>query len=143
MDEIYNITILRWATRIPHRGKLVQADVSVSKKSRICGSRMSLDACLKDGRIDQVSIEVEACALGQATAAIVGQHMIGLDETELKGIKARFSHMIKTGEINFPEKWQDLADLAPVKDLPGRHGSVMLPFDCLEAVFEKASSSKK
>ena len=60
---------------------------------------------------------------------------IGLTEAELSDIAARFRHMVKTGEVDFPEKWQKLSLLAAVTDHPGRHGSVVLPFEVLEQLF--------
>jgi len=138
MTELYNTDILRWTTRIAHQARLVDADVTVTKTSRICGSRISADAKLTLGAISAFGQEVKACALGQASAAIVSQHVIGLTSDELDDIAARFRHMVKTGEADFPAKWADLAILAPVYDHPGRHGSVMLPFECLEAIFLEA-----
>lgn len=90
---------------------------------------------LAGGAIARFGQEVRACALGQATAAIFGQHVIGLSADEFADIKSRFETMVETGKADFPEKWQDLALLAPVKDHPGRKGSVMLPFECLAVVF--------
>ena len=142
MTELYNTHILRWTTRIPHQERLVAADVTVTKTSRICGSRISADAHFALGRIVSFGWEVKACALGQATAAIVGQHAIGLDEVELADIAGRFRAMVKTGVADFPEKWADLALLAPVQDHPGRHGSVMLAFEVLEGLFAAAEKAK-
>ena len=65
---------------------------------------------------------------------------MGLSEEEFADVAARFRQMVKTGEANFPDKWADLALLAPVQDHPGRHGSVMLPFEVLEGIF--AASEK-
>ncbi len=141
MTELYNTDILRWTTKIPHTVRLQVADVTVTKTSRICGSRISVDARLSGGAIAEFGQDVKACALGQAAAAIVGQHAIGLTASELDDVAARFRQMIKTGEPDFPEKWADLALLAPVWEHPGRHGSVMLPFECLEGVFADAETS--
>ncbi len=143
MSELYNTEILRLTTQIPHTKRLENADVSAVKTSRICGSRITADACVRDGAITGFGQEVKACALGQASAAIVGEQVIGLTEAELTDIAARFRQMVKTGETDFPEKWQKLVLLAPVKDHPGRHGSVVLPFEVLEQMFAdlKADSS--
>lgn len=136
MTELYSTDILRWTTRIPHTERIEGADATVVKTSRVCGSRITADAMFTDGRISVFGQEVKACALGQASAAIVGQNVLGLGKEELEDITERFRHMVKTGEADFPEKWKDLSLLAPVKDHPGRHGSVLLPFECLEALFE-------
>ena len=137
MSELYNKDILRWTTRIPNHVRLDAADVSVVKASRICGSQLTLDVCFEDGEVVAFGQQVKACALGQASAAIVGQHIMGLTAAELEGIAAQFRIMVETGVANFPEKWSDLALLAPVHEHPGRRGSVMLPFECLEAVFKE------
>ena len=141
MADLYNTDIFRWTTRIPHTVRLESADVTVVKTSRVCGSRITADAILSNGQISAYGQEVKACALGQASAAIVGQNIIGLDAVELADIAARFRTMVKTGDADFPEKWADLALLAPVKDHPGRHGSVMLPFETLEGIFKEYAAS--
>lgn len=135
MSELYNTDILRLTTRIPHQTRLEAPDVTVVKTSRICGSRLTADACVQNGVITAFGQEVKACALGQAAAAIVGEHVVGLSGVELSDIAERFKAMVKTGDADFPEKWAKLALLAPVKDHPGRHGSVMLPFDVLAKIF--------
>ncbi|WP_262694281.1 iron-sulfur cluster assembly scaffold protein [Kordiimonas aquimaris] len=139
MSELYNKDILRWTTRIPHHTRLQPADVSVVKTSRICGSQLTLDVCFADDQITMFGQQVKACALGQASAAIVGQHIIGLTASELADINVRFTAMVETGVADFPDKWADLSLLAPVHEHPGRRGSVMLPFECLEAVFRQAT----
>jgi len=135
MSELYNTDILRLTTRIPHQIRLEAPDATVVKTSRICGSRITADAVVQKGVITAFGQEVKACALGQAAAAIVGEHAVGLTENELADIADRFRTMVKTGDANFPDKWSKLTLLAPVKDHPGRHGSVMLPFEVLEQVF--------
>jgi len=141
MTELYNTDILRWTTRIPHTERLVDADVTVTKTSRVCGSRISVDAKFFRGAIEAFGQEVKACALGQASAAIVGKNVLGLTADELADVAERFRVMVKTGEANFPEKWADLALLAPVVDHPGRHGSVLLPIECLEGAFAEMDHS--
>lgn len=143
MTELYNTEILRLTTRIPHQDRLDGADVTAVKTSRICGSRITADAMFKDGVITGFGQEVKACALGQAAAAIVGEQVIGLSASELADVASRFRAMVKTGEVDFPDKWHKLRLLAAVKDHPGRHGSVMLPFEVLEQIFADAGTQGK
>lgn len=141
MSELYNTEILRLTTRIPHQTRLEAPDVTVVKTSRVCGSRLTVDAVVQKGVITAFGQEVKACALGQAAAAIVGEHVVGLTEGELFSVADQFRTMVKTGEARFPEKWAKLALLAPVKDHPGRQGSVNLPFQVLEQIFADANKS--
>ncbi len=141
MTELYNTEILRLTTRIPHQGRLDNADRTAVKTSRICGSRITADAVVQNGVITGYGQEVKACALGQAAAAIVGEQVIGLTAPELLDIAGRFRAMVKTGDAAFPDKWHKLRLLAAVKDHPGRHGSVMLPFEVLEQIFADAQDA--
>ncbi|UTW55964.1 iron-sulfur cluster assembly scaffold protein [Kordiimonas sp. SCSIO 12610] len=135
MSELYTTDILRWTTRIPHLGRLDEPGQTVVKTSRICGSRLTIDIDLSAGKVIKFAQEVKACALGQATAAIVGQNVIGLTKDEFSDIRDRFRKMIAGDEVEFPEKWSDLNLLRPVQNHPGRKGSVMLPFECLSEIF--------
>lgn len=138
MGDIYTKKILRLATSIPHEERLTNPDITVTKTSRICGSRLTVDACLEDGKIIAFGQDVKACAIGQASAAVIGKNVIGLTEAELLPVADAFEAMIKEGkDVTWPdEKW---AELEIFKDLHGnssRYGSVMLPFDCLKEIFK-------
>ena len=51
LDALYNSRILRLATQIPFTERLENPDVTVSRTSRICGSRLTLDAAFDDPRL--------------------------------------------------------------------------------------------
>ena len=138
MGDIYTKEILRLATSIPHEERLANPDVTVTKTSRICGSRLTVDACLEDGKITAFGQDVKACAIGQASAAIVGKYVIGLTETELLPVSAAFEALVKEGkEVTWPdEKWRDLEIFKDLHGNSSRYGSVMLPFECLKEVFK-------
>ncbi len=144
MSELYTKEILRLTTQIPHQAPLANPHISVQKTSRICGSRIRVDAHLDvnaagDKIITGFYQMVKACALGQAAASLWGQRVIGLSQKEYHAIAPAYRTMVQTGVMNPSaadhEKWADLAILAPVHDHPGRHGSVLLPLDCLDVVF--------
>jgi NifU-like protein involved in Fe-S cluster formation len=75
---LYNRDILRLAAAIPHLGRLAHPQASAEKASPICGSRVAVDLVLDgEGRVVALGQEVKACALGQASAALMGGHAIG------------------------------------------------------------------
>ena len=82
-SPLYSRDILRLAASIPHLGRL-DGGVSVEKRSPVCGSRVTVDVVLDDGgRVAALGQEVHACALGQASAALMGAHAIGRNAAEL------------------------------------------------------------
>jgi len=135
MTDLYNRDILHLSATIGHTERLENPDMTVSKNSRICGSKITIDVTLKDGVITQYGQEVKACALGQASAAIVSEHAIGLDRDSFIPIANAFEAMVTSGTALPGGAWAKLSLLASVKDHPSRKGSVMLPFEALREIF--------
>src|SRR3546814_5997903 len=81
---LYNRDILRLAASIPHLGRLERAQASAEKRSPVCGSWVAVDVALDDeGRVAALGQEVKACALGQASAALMGAGVLGREPAEL------------------------------------------------------------
>ncbi len=132
---LYDSKILRWATRVGHTKPIDRPTVEVSKRSRVCGSHMTMQATVTEGRISDVAWDLNLCAVGQAVAGVLSDHIIDLDETGFRTVDTAFRDLVKTGDASFPDNFKAFADLNVIKDYPSRHGSALLPFECLKAVF--------
>ena len=127
-DALYNTAILRLASSIPHAGRLDRPQASVQRVSPICGSRVTVDLDLDaQGRVARFGQEVRACALGQASASILGAHIIGRTSLELAEARDALAAFLK-GETDAPAGWPDLALFAPARPHKARHGSILLAF---------------
>lgn len=126
---LYNRDILRLAASIPHLGRLDRPQASVEKRSPVCGSRVVVDLDLDaQGRVAALGQEVKACALGQASAALMGKHAIGRNGRELAAARdALAAWLAGTGEE--PDCWPGLGVLADARRFPARHASILLAFD--------------
>ena len=82
--DIYTKTILRFASNIPNAERLPSPDVSVTRRTAVCGSSMTVDLNIKNGKIEQIGLDIKACALGQASASIFAKNAIKFDEIFLK-----------------------------------------------------------
>ena len=129
IDDLYSAKILKAAANMPRAGRLAAPDASVEKVSKLCGSRVTVDVTLEDGRIADYAQEVKACALGQAAAAILGAHALGASVEEIESARDALRAMLKTGGPAPEGRFAELAMLAPVKDYPPRHASTMLAFE--------------
>lgn len=135
-EQLYNTAILRLASAIPHEGRLDGADASVTKVSPICGSRVIAHVVLgPDGRVARFGQEVRACALGQASAAIVGAKVIGADATELAAVRDGLGAYLR-GEGEAP--WPELAIFAPARPYRARHPSILLALSAAAEAVETA-----
>ena len=84
-SALYSRDILRLASSIPHLGRLDRPQASAEKSSAVCGSRVAVDVALDgEGRVTELGQEVRACALGQASASLMGAHAVGRTGAELE-----------------------------------------------------------
>ena len=131
MNELYNNEILKLAVSIPRTGRLADPDITVTKTSRICGSRVTVDLTFEDGRVADYGQEVKACALGQAACSVVGDQIIGRDRAEIEKVAADMRAML-AGSGDGPDgDWAALHVLQPAFEHKSRHTSIMLSFDAI------------
>ena len=138
IDDLYSAKVLRLAAELPRLGRLADADASAEKVSKLCGSRVVVDVKVEGDRVADFAQEVKACALGQASASVLGAHVIGASVQELETARSDFRAMLKTGGPAPVGRFADLAMLAPVKDYPARHTSTLLAFEAVCEAVRKA-----
>jgi NifU-like protein involved in Fe-S cluster formation len=132
-SALYNRDILRLASSLVAGDRLENPDGSAEARSPICGSRIQADVQFSaDGAISAIALRANACALGQASAAIVRTNAVGTDIAQLAAIRSGIADAL-TGTADMPGEWPDLALLAPAKNYPSRHAAILLPFDALLA----------
>lgn len=137
MNTLYSQKILSLVAQIDRIGKLAAPDARASAHSRLCGSRVSVELCLTDGRVTDFAHEVEACALGQASSAIMAREIIGATPEELRQVAREMRDMLKKNgkppsDSARGGNWSDLAVLESVRDHANRHASTLLTFDAVE-----------
>lgn len=137
MDDIYSDKIMALAADSAFEGRLASPDVTVTKTSRICGSRITVDVCFDNGCITKFGQETRACVMAQACANIVALRVIGLNKTELLSVADAFEAMVKEGlEPHWPdEKWKALEIFKSLHGNRIRYASVMLIFECMREVY--------
>ncbi|MGW8203777.1 iron-sulfur cluster assembly scaffold protein [Sphingomonas bisphenolicum] len=136
---LYNKDILRLAAGIPHHQRLPDAQASVEKRSPTCGSRVTADVRMADGRLADMGLDVKACALGQASAALMAGHAIGLTAQELADARDRLAAYL-SGDSDDLAFWPGLSVLAPARGYPARHASIRLGFEAIAEAARQADA---
>ena len=131
LDDIYNKRILELAANIPRLGRLDAPQATAIALSKLCGSRVTVDLVMNEGKVTNFAHEVKACALGQASSSIMAQHVIGATSQELREIRECIRVMLKENGAPPSGKWADAAVLEPVRDFKARHASTLLTFDAV------------
>ena len=104
---LYNVEILRLAAATAEFARLAEPMASAERRSPVCGSRIALDLDMgADGRVSALGMEVRACALGQASAALFARHAIGRDRAELMVARDALTRWL-AGEGGVPD-WPGL-----------------------------------
>ena len=135
IDDLYSNRILALAANMPRAGRLVAPDATSQKTAKLCGSTVIVDVAMKEGRVADFAHDVRACALGQASAAVLGENVIGSSVSEIELARDALFAMLKANGVPPEGRFADLAVLQPVKDYPARHASTLLAFEAaLEAV---------
>src|SRR4051812_31437901 len=118
---LYNTQILKLATSIPHDARLPHAQGTSERRSPICGSRVTVDVVLdREGRIAELGQEVRACALGQASAALMGTHALGRSVAELAAARDALTAFLAGGRED-PGSWPGLDLFGPARAHSARH----------------------
>jgi len=126
---LYTRAILRLAASIPHLGRLEAAQARVERRAPVCGSRVTVAVTLdEEGRVVALGQEVKACALGQASAALMGRHAIGRRSDELAAARDALADFF-AGKRDDPGDWPGIEALAVARAYPARHGAILLPFE--------------
>jgi NifU-like protein involved in Fe-S cluster formation len=134
----YTREILRLAASIPYLEPFDQLEGATERRSPTCGSRMRVAVELDwAGRVRIFRQAVEACAYGQATAALIGGHAVGRSAEEVGAALAELEAWL-AGSGDPPGAWPGLDALGPARARKGRHGAILLPFRTLLAAIEES-----
>jgi NifU-like protein involved in Fe-S cluster formation len=136
-DDLYNADILGLSATLENAA-LVSPDGTARKVSKLCGSWLEIDLKIEDGVVTGCAMRVQACALGQASAAILKASIIGANLEELIAARDGLRAMLRDGGDPPAGRFAKLSLLAGVAAYPARHTSTLLAFEAAVLAFEAA-----
>lgn len=142
MNALYNKEILRLAASLPAYRRLDDPVISVTKTSRICGSRITIAVKIEDGEVADYSQEVKACALGQASSAIVAKNIQGKTWHDFAPVAKKVENLLKEEGPPPEGEWADFQVFLPARPHKSRHSAILLPFEALREAFALARTGQ-
>jgi NifU-like protein involved in Fe-S cluster formation len=139
--KLYSGRILELAADIPHLGRLSSPQASVKRRSPLCGSTVTVDLTMENGRVSAFAQDVKACALGQAAASVVGGAVIGRTVDELRVARDSLREMLKEGGQTPSAPFDGFEVLIPAREYKNRHASILLAIEAATEAAETALSS--
>ena len=139
--KLYSGRILALAADIPHLGRLPAPQGSARRRSPLCGSTVTVDVVLRDGRVAEFAQDVKACALGQASAAVLGQAALGRSLPEVEAARDALRAMLKDAAPPPTAPFDGFEVLIPARDYKNRHASILLAIEAALEATEAAEAS--
>jgi len=122
---LYTPAVLDLATQLAEFPWNDDLPLQGSARSRSCGSSISLGlSTSSEGRIARVGIKSQACAVGQAAAAIFASGASGRNAAQIgQTIHELERWLAGTGPV---PSWPHFDAIEAAREYPGRHGAIML-----------------
>ncbi len=142
-SALYTTDILRLAASTFEFPRLAKPGASAEKRSPVCGSAITVDIVVEaSGRISAVGQEVKACALGQASATLLGRHITGQTAAAVEAAKDQLQDWL-SGATETPGNWPGLSVFEPARRLSARHPAILLPFEAAVQAAKYAQALKQ
>lgn len=139
--KLYSGRILALAADIPHLDRLAAPDATVKKRAPLCGSTVTVDVKVEDGRIAAFGQDVKACALGQASASVVGAAIMGTTRAQVERARDQLKAMLKQDGPTPDAPFDGLEVLRPARDYKNRHASILLALEATAEAMEQAEQA--
>ena len=139
--KLYSGRILELAADIPHLGHLPAPQGTARRRSPLCGSTVTAEVVMKDGRVAEFAQDVKACALGQAAAAVVGTAAIGRSRAEVEAARDALKAMLREGAPPPAPPFDGFEVLIPARDYKNRHASILLSIEALAEAMAAAETA--
>ncbi|NOR63137.1 MAG: iron-sulfur cluster assembly scaffold protein [Rhodobacteraceae bacterium] len=137
---LYSGQILALAADIPHAEMIASPMAEVRKRAPLCGSNVAVGLDYDGEKITRFGQDVKACALGQASASILGAQVVGMSEGQLATARDQLLALLKAEGPTPDAPFEGYEVLRPARGFKNRHASIML---ALEATLAAISEIKK
>ena len=139
VSVLYSRDILRLACALIPDDRIENLNGTAEARSPACGSRILAEVALNaEACITDIAFRASACALGQASAAVVRANAAGHSHASITDIRGSLADCLQNNAAA-PAIWPQLALFESARDFPGRHAAILLPYDALLLAIEQAS----
>lgn len=139
--KLYSGRILALAADIPHLDRLAAPHATFKKRSPLCGSTVTVDIEVQDGKIAAYGQDVKACALGQAAAAVTGAAIIGRTLNEVETARDALRAMLKSQGPVPAAPFDGFEVLEPAREYKNRHASILLSIEATVEAMQHVAQS--
>ncbi len=137
LDDLYQEIILDHYKH-PRRSRLIpDAEALVDEENPTCGDHIKLNARVAGGRVADVEIDCQGCAICSASASMMAERVPGQPVESVRGFASAFAGMMRGGPDMTDEALGDLVALRGVRRYPLRVKCATMPWHALETALKK------
>lgn len=137
-DDLYHHALVALARSRAGAGTLPGAGGVATRDNPMCGDQATFEVALRGEVIAAVAHRVRGCVLCEAAAALLGREAPGRRVAEV-GLARELAAALLAGRPAPPGGGGlDVRIFTPARDVPSRHGCVLLPFDTLADAISRA-----
>ena len=137
--KLYSGRILELAADIPKLERLQNPQASIKKRSPLCGSIVTVDINMADGKISEYGQDVKACALGQASASVVGDAIVGCTKEQAFTARDQLRALLKGSGVVPDAPFDGFEVFLPASAYKNRHSSILLAIEATCEAIETIS----
>lgn len=127
--KLYTPELLARAVRLAEYPLREDFPLGGEARSSTCGSAIRLGlACDDAGAVVALGIRAQACAVGQAAAAIFADSAVGRDRASMERSATEIRDWLASPQASLPD-WPGIGLLSAARAYPARHGAIMLAWD--------------
>lgn len=141
LTALYSGRILELAASAPRAGRLPAPQGSAYRRAPLCGSSVTVDVVMDGDRVADFAQDVRACALGQASSAVLGANVIGRSRDEIARAREALAAMLREDGPPPGPPFEDLEALLPARAFRNRHESILLAWDATLEAIDKAQQA--
>ena len=124
--QLYTPEMLSLATHLADTPPQPDLPLGGTARSTTCGGVLTLDLRMTDGRVSDLGMLVQACAVGQASAALFAKWASGKSPAQITASQEDVAQWL-AGNGPVPAS-PDLSPIAAAQAFSGRHGAIVLPW---------------
>ena len=141
VSTLYTPAMLSLATELAAFPLSDEFPLTASARSRTCGSKVDIGLCMADdGSIAKIGLKVSACAVGQASAALLARKISGRSPAEIAAARDSISKWLS--ESGALPDWPGFELIEMAKDSKGRHGALLLPWNAAVEALSMPQASR-
>ena len=134
---LYTPSMLALAVELSRHPFDAGAPLIGEARAATCGSTLRLST---DAAFAHVGLFVQACAVGQAAAAIFARHAAAAGPDRIRATGDAMAGWLAGGPL--PD-WPDIRLIEPAGAYPGRHGAILLPWRAAGSAMQGANSAQQ